>query len=148
MSDYIEREKALKAVEDIVCDADDAERTCDRIIDIPAADVGPIRHGRWNRGACSECGGIKPMTVTPANPGGTSQGNFGGGIQKIEIPPIKIKFEGAIRLDGTSQNLDLNQLMNNKDFVTQFSQMISRQIEDNLQGGYFKDTRKNKFPTF
>ena len=47
MSDYIEREKALKAVEDIVCDADDAERTCDRIIDIPAADVAPIRHGRW-----------------------------------------------------------------------------------------------------
>ena len=62
MSDYIEREKALKAVEDIVCDADDAERTCDRIIDIPAADVTPIRHGRWRSGACSECGGIKPMT--------------------------------------------------------------------------------------
>lgn len=47
MSDYIEREKALKAVEDIVCDADDAERTCDRIIDIPSTDVAPIRHGRW-----------------------------------------------------------------------------------------------------
>lgn len=60
MSDYIEREKALKAVEDIVCDADDAERTCDRIIDIPAADVAPVRHGRWDSdmsGAwCSVCG--------------------------------------------------------------------------------------------
>lgn len=64
MSDYIEREDALKAVEDIVCDADDAERTCDRIIDIPAADVAPVRHGRWVTTyrygfpiwECSECG--------------------------------------------------------------------------------------------
>ena len=62
MSDYIEREKALKAVDDIVCDEADAERTFVRIIDIPAADVAPIRHGRWKSGACSKCGGIKPMT--------------------------------------------------------------------------------------
>ena len=96
----------------------------------------------------SPTAGIKPMAVTPGTPGGGSSQNSIGGPQKIEIPPIKIKFEGSIRLDGTNQNLDLNQLMNNKDFVTQFSQMISRQIEDNLQGGYFKDTRKNKFPTF
>ena len=47
MSDYIKREDALKAVDDIVCDADDAERTCDRIIDIPSADVVPVRHGHW-----------------------------------------------------------------------------------------------------
>lgn len=62
MSDYIKREDALKAVDDIVCDAGDAERTCDRIIDLPSEDVAPIRHGRWRSGACSECGGIKPMT--------------------------------------------------------------------------------------
>ena len=42
MSDYIRREDALKAVDDIVCDADDAERTCDRIIDLPSADVVPV----------------------------------------------------------------------------------------------------------
>ena len=47
MDDYISREDALRAVEDIVCDADDAERTCDRIIDLPSADVAPVRHGRW-----------------------------------------------------------------------------------------------------
>lgn len=42
MSDYIKREDALKAVDDIVCDADDAERTCDRIIDLPSEDVVPV----------------------------------------------------------------------------------------------------------
>lgn len=49
MNDYIKREDALKAVDDIVCDADDAERTCDRIIDLPSADVVPVRHGRWSK---------------------------------------------------------------------------------------------------
>ena len=61
MGDYIKREDALKAVDDIVCDADDAERTCDRIIDIPSADVAPVRHGRWietsyDEYTCSVCG--------------------------------------------------------------------------------------------
>ena len=63
MHDYIKREDALKAVDDIVCDADDAERTCDRIIDLPSADAAPVRHGRWvvidaeepRRYGCSEC---------------------------------------------------------------------------------------------
>ena len=63
MTDYIKREDALKVVDDIVCDADDAERTCDRIIDLPSADVAPVRHGRWEvvdaeeprRYGCSEC---------------------------------------------------------------------------------------------
>ena len=63
MSDYIEREKALKAVEDIVCDADDAERTCDRIIDIPAADVAPIRHGSWKEDYYGEAGGYTFFNV-------------------------------------------------------------------------------------
>ena len=62
MSDYIRREDALKAVDDIVCDADDAERTCDRIIDLPSADVAPVRHAYWIKISlagiyeCSECG--------------------------------------------------------------------------------------------
>ena len=61
MSDeYIKKEDALKAVDDIVCDADDAERTCDRIIDLPSADVAPVRRGRWECGEenswwCSVC---------------------------------------------------------------------------------------------
>ena len=77
MTDYIKREDALKVVDDIVCDADDAERTCDRIIDLPSADVAPVRHGRWKKDylcstnggtysviRCSECDFQFPITVT------------------------------------------------------------------------------------
>lgn len=83
MSDYIKREDALKAVDDIVCDADDAERTCDRIIDLPSADVAPVRHGRWALDTahteeiyahpvkCSVCGQTEVLgyeTLTPYCP--------------------------------------------------------------------------------
>ena len=77
MTDYIKREDALKAVDDIVCDADDAERTCDRIIDLPSADVAPVRHGWWKHERlpstsggsyavvrCSVCEHQYPMTET------------------------------------------------------------------------------------
>lgn len=77
MSDYIKREDALKAVDDIVCDAGDAERTCDRIIDLPSEDVAPVRHGRWiehyksdapptlrSRWTCSWCGNVQTYGAT------------------------------------------------------------------------------------
>ena len=100
-----------------------------------------------SRSVESPAAGIKPMVVTPSViPTTAPQPNVG--ISKIEIPPVNIKLEGTFKLEAGNQSINLNELVNNKEFVTMFSQMISRQIEDNLKGGYFKDERKNKFATF
>ena len=100
-----------------------------------------------SRSVESPAAGIKPMVVTPSViPTTAPQPN--AGISKIEIPPVNIKLEGTFKLEAGNQSINLNELVNNKEFVTMFSQMISRQIEDNLKGGYFKDERKNKFATF
>ena len=65
MSEYIEREAAIKelmndAPEQVGYSREDAA-DCIRYMD--AADVAPVRHGRWKRygknlGECSECGEI------------------------------------------------------------------------------------------
>lgn len=62
--EYIEREAAIEEIEnaDVMCDIPaDAYRVLRRYIDrIPAADVVPVRHGRWMEhkswAKCSECG--------------------------------------------------------------------------------------------
>lgn len=64
MAEYIEREATYREI----C-ADDTmsgyeKAYCSELIrNIPAADVAPVRHGRWKRygknlGECSECGEI------------------------------------------------------------------------------------------
>ena len=51
MTEYIEREYAVDAVVDVYYDTPDINLSCEKfeaaILEIPAADVAPVRHGRW-----------------------------------------------------------------------------------------------------
>lgn len=58
MAEYIEREAAVTALTLHDCDSAGAKVA---ILDVPAADVAPVAHGRWffkspNGFACSRCG--------------------------------------------------------------------------------------------
>ena len=69
MSDYIEREAAQSAV----WEEDNQTDMILAIGSLPAADVAPVRHGRWihdinNRYACSECMGRETMSHTNLKP--------------------------------------------------------------------------------
>ena len=65
MNEYIDREAAVDAVTGIYYDTPEINLTAEKfeaeINGIPAADVAPVRHGRWiNTGeyaVCTECGG-------------------------------------------------------------------------------------------
>lgn len=57
---YIKREDVKRKAYDL--DNNFVIDLCDVNL-IPSEDVAPIRHGIWKSGACSECGGIKPMTI-------------------------------------------------------------------------------------
>ena len=65
MDEYIKREYAVDAVLDVYCDTPDIDLSCEKfeaaILKIQAADVAPVRHGRWIKHGdgvftCSECG--------------------------------------------------------------------------------------------
>lgn len=66
MAEYIEREYAVDAVVDVYYNTPDINLSCEKfeteIFKIPAADVAPVRHGRWQYNTdfyvwrCSECG--------------------------------------------------------------------------------------------
>ena len=73
MADYIKREYAVDAVADVYYNTPDINLSCEKfeaaILKIQAADVAPVRHGRWidaypdiepnpmfMYGICSECG--------------------------------------------------------------------------------------------
>ena len=72
----------------------------------------------------------------------------GGGIEKMEVAPIKLDVSGTIKLDSGGQQVDLNAIINNPAFLTELSQMIERRLSDNINGGNFKELRKNKRHTF
>ena len=67
MAEYIKREYAVDAVLDVYCDTPDIDLSCEKfeaaIRKIQAADVAPVRHGRWlpqvvlgqKAWDCSEC---------------------------------------------------------------------------------------------
>ena len=71
-----------------------------------------------------------------------------GGVDKMEVAPIKLDVSGTIKLDSGGQQVDLNAIINNPAFLTQLSQMIERRLSDNINGGNFKELRKNKRHTF
>ena len=52
MADYIEREYAADAVADVYYNTPDINLSCEKfeaaILKIPAADVAPVVHGRWD----------------------------------------------------------------------------------------------------
>ena len=60
MDEYIERETAYKTIMSEPPDAHYPKWYADKILAIPAADVAPVRHGRWVKDGevvfCSECG--------------------------------------------------------------------------------------------
>ena len=78
MAEYIEREALMRKIKEIHCAECDSyhgvrcracwvDDTLDYIDSEPAADVAPVRHGRWEkqRGiySCSECGMTCPYDV-------------------------------------------------------------------------------------
>ena len=66
MAEYIEREYAVDAVADVYYNTPDINLSCEKfeaaIFEISAADVAPVRHGRWKCHGdcgvteCSACG--------------------------------------------------------------------------------------------
>ena len=66
MAEYIEREKVLSKAAPVAGCFSDMISAYDVIL-LPAADVAPVRHGRWEkkRGlySCSECGKTCPYDV-------------------------------------------------------------------------------------
>ena len=64
MTEYIKREYAVDAVLDVYYDTPDIDLSGEKfeaaILKIPAADVTPVRHGRWVDNHCTACGMI-PM---------------------------------------------------------------------------------------
>ena len=66
MAEYIEREALMRRIKEIHCAECDSyhgvrcracwvDDTLDYIDSEPAADVAPVRHGRWEDGRCSNC---------------------------------------------------------------------------------------------
>ena len=61
MDEYIKREPAIEAIMSDPPDAHYQSWYAEKIKAIPAADVAPVRHGRWEPGnpICPVCGGDK-----------------------------------------------------------------------------------------
>lgn len=55
MTEYIDREAAIAAIMSEPPDAHYPHWYADKIKSIPAADVAPVRHGRWEGDDCSCC---------------------------------------------------------------------------------------------
>ena len=68
MAEYVKREYAVDAVLDVYCDTPDVDLSCEKfeaaIRKIQAADVAPVRHGRWLDGKCTVCGWEEPDVCT------------------------------------------------------------------------------------
>ena len=66
MAEYVEREKVLSKVAPVEGCFSDMISAYDVVI-LPAADVSPVRHGRWEKQSglysCSECGKTCPYDV-------------------------------------------------------------------------------------
>ena len=66
MAEYVEREKVLSKAAPVEGCFSDMISAYD-VIMLPAADVAPVRHGRWEKQnglySCSECGKTCPYDV-------------------------------------------------------------------------------------
>lgn len=92
-----------------------------------------------------------PMAPLPVRAAMGAMGmleNRRGGIDKMEVAPIKLDVSGTIKLDAGGKQVDLDSIINNPAFLTELSQMIERRLSDNANGGNFKETRKNKRHNF
>ena len=63
MAEYIERERTITDVcHTLELYRSEYEELESTIREIPAADVAPVRHGRWDKnGRCTVCGGHAPF---------------------------------------------------------------------------------------
>ena len=65
MAEYIKKEDIEQKIQDGLNNlvlGHDAIEVLGMIYDMPAADVAPVRHGRWDEnGRCSNCGGHAPF---------------------------------------------------------------------------------------
>ena len=66
MTVYIKREDAIDAVLDVYYNTPDIDLSGGRleaaILNIPAADVAPVVHAKWDaNGRCTNCGGHAPF---------------------------------------------------------------------------------------
>ena len=76
MAEYIEREAAIKAIESVPDGNWRSIRYAKEVKAIPAADVAPVRHGRWIKYAphnsdmmtCSEWAGDMLLSTLPLPP--------------------------------------------------------------------------------
>ena len=68
MAEYIKREYAVDAVLDVYYDTPAIDLSGEKfeaaILKIQAADVAPVRHGRWLDGKCTACGWEEPDVCT------------------------------------------------------------------------------------
>lgn len=69
MDEYIEREAAIESIMSDPPDSHYPQWYANKIKDIPAADVAPVRHGRWvKRGCkwqCTKCKVLMSIDGTP-----------------------------------------------------------------------------------
>ena len=91
---------------------------------------------------------LAPLPVRAAMSAADRLRQKAGGIDKVEVAPIKLDVSGTIKLDAGGQQVDLNAIINNPAFLTQLSQMVERRLADNINGGNFKELKKNKQHTF
>ena len=91
---------------------------------------------------------MAPLPVRAAMSAADRLRQKAGGIDKMEVAPIKLDVSGTIKLDAGGQQVDLQSIVNNPAFLTELSQMIERRLSDNINGGNFKELRKNKRHTF
>ena len=91
---------------------------------------------------------LAPLPVRAAMSAADRLRQKAGGIDKMEVAPIKLDVSGTIKLEAGGQQVDLNAIINNPAFLTQLSQMVERRLADNINGGNFKELKKNKQHTF
>lgn len=89
-----------------------------------------------------------PLSVRAISGAMEMAGGTRGGAGKLEVSPIKLDVSGTIKLDSNGKQVDLDAIINNPAFINQLSQMIERRLSDNINGGNFKEMRKNKQHTF
>lgn len=93
MAEYIDREAAIAAIMSEPPDAHYPHWYADKIKAIPAADVAPVRHGRWGvDGVYVICSVCKRFTLSP--------------IIK-QIPTFKYCPNCGAKMDGGDGNSDM-----------------------------------------
>ena len=93
MAEYIDREAAIAAIMSEPPDAHYPHWYADKIKSIPAADVAPVRHGRWGvDGVYVICSVCKRFTLSP--------------IIK-QIPTFKYCPNCGAKMDGGNGNSDM-----------------------------------------